>query len=342
MDYQDILLTVRLLSHSDQVRLISDILGRTEEDYLSLRRQQLYDRQVSCPWCEGRKYCKNGKDKGSQRFKCAGCGRTFTEYTGTWLDGLHKKSLVVDYISLMIDGKSLDKISKSLHINKKTAFDWRHKILSSLSQDSGDDMKGIVESDETFFEESEKGNRHLGRKGRKRGCSSSLNQKKTKGISSNKAAVIATADRSGSMNLCVATMGRIGKEDIMRSIGKPLPAHSILCTDGHVSYKGFAMDNQLEHVTLRADLKQHVKQGVYHIQNVNSIHNRLKKWIDNTFWGVSTKYLQNYLGWFRWNEKLKKSTTYLKDFIFKTVQDTDTLKRYHYIEVSHQWLLAMQ
>ena len=144
------------------------------------------------------------------------------------------------------------------------------------------------------------------------------------------------------MNLCVATMGRIGKDDIMRSIEKPLPSDSILCTDGHVSYKGFATDNKLTHITLRADLNQHVKQGVYHIQNVNSIHNRLKKWIDNTFWGVSTKYLQNYLGWFRWNEKLKNSTTYLRDFIFRTVQDTDTLKRYHYIEVSQQWLLATQ
>ena len=241
----------------------------------------------------------------------------------------------------MIEGKSLDKISKALHINKKTAFDWRHKILSSLGQDSGNEMRGIVESDETFFEESEKGNRHLNRNGRKRGSSSPY-QKKTRGISSNKAAVIATTDRSGAMNLCVATMGRIRKDDIMMSIEKPLPSNSILCTDGHVSYKGFAIENKLTHITLRADLNQHVKHGVYHIQNVNSIHNRLKKWIDNTFWGVSTKYLQNYLGWFRLNEKLKNSTTYLKNFIFNTVQNTDTLKRYNYIDVRYQWLLATQ
>ena len=145
----------------------------------------------------------------------------------------------------------------------------------------------------------------MNREGRKRG-SSSFYQKKKRGVSSNKAAVIATAERNGSLNLCVATMGRIGKEDIMRSIEKPLPYPSILCTDGHVSYKEFATDNDLTHITLRDDLNQHVKHGVYHIQNVSSIHNRLKKWIDNTFRGVSTKYLQNYLGWFRLNEKLNK------------------------------------
>ena len=113
----------------------------------------------------GEKYCGSGKDKGSQRFKCREHGRTFTEYTGTWLDGLCKKSMVVDHIGLMIEGKSLDRISRVSHIDKKKAFDWRCQILFSLNQDSGDMMKGIVESDETFFEESEKGNRHMKRKG---------------------------------------------------------------------------------------------------------------------------------------------------------------------------------
>jgi hypothetical protein len=250
---------------------------------------------------------------------------------------------------MMIEKKSLDKISSALSINKKTAFDWRHKILSSLNQSKGNEMSGIVESDETFFEESSKGNRNLEREGRKRGSSGS--KKKKRGVSDNKVAVIVTADRGNRMSLCAAAMGRIGKDDILvlrtkyavsRSIEGKLPETTILCTDGHVSFKGFAKDNRLNHVVLRADLKQYVKQGVYHIQNVNSIHHRLKKWIDNTFWGVSTKYLQNYLGWFRLNEKLKGSTNVVKDLFIKTMQDTDALKRYNYINVSYQWLLATQ
>jgi transposase-like protein len=340
MDYQTILLSIKMLSKNEQARLISELLGHSPTSYLSIRRQQFYDKQASCPWCEGKHYYKFGKDKGCQRFKCKSCLRTFTEYTGTWLDGLHKKSHVVEYLELMLEGKSLDKISSKLGINKKTAFDWRHKILSSLGQDKGNEMRGIVESDETFFEESEKGNRSLNRPGRKRGFSTSPDKKRKRGVSSSKATVIATVDRQGGMNLSVATMGRIGKDDIACSIATPLPEKTILCTDGHVSYKGFALDNKLEHVTLRADLKQHVKHGVYHIQNVNSIHNRLKKWIDNTFWGVSTKYLQNYLGWFRLNERLKDSASSLNDFISQTMQDTDTLKRYNYINIAHQWLLT--
>lgn len=41
---------------------------------------------------------------------------------------------------------------------------------------------------------------------------------------------------------------------------------------------------------------------VHHIQHVNLTH-KLKKWIDHTFWGVSTKYLQQYLNWYQ-NRKL--------------------------------------
>jgi transposase-like protein len=342
MDYQEILLAAKLLTSTDRARLISELLGHSGEDYLSFRRQQFYDRQAGCPWCESQQYYKYGMDKGCQRFKCKACSRTFTEYTGTWLDGLHKKSHVTRYLELMIEGKSLDKISSRLGINKKTAFDWRHKILSSLGQDRGNEMGGIVESDETFFEESKKGNRALERPGRKRGSSISSSEEKKRGVSSNKAAIIATADRGGGMSLCVAAMGRIGKEDISCSMAGKLPENTVLCTDGHVSYRGFALDNKLNHVVLRADLNQHVKQGVYHIQNVNSIHHRLKKWIDHTFWGVSTKYLQNYLGWFRLNEKLKGSASFAKEFIFQTMRDTDTLKCYRYIDVSYQWLLATQ
>ena len=47
-----------------------------------------------------------------------------------------------------------------MKINIKTAFYWRHKILKVLTQKDDNDKLGvIVEADETFFEESQKGAR---------------------------------------------------------------------------------------------------------------------------------------------------------------------------------------
>ena len=83
------------------------------------------------------------------------------------------------------------------------------------------------------------------------------------------------------------------------SLVTPLPASTTLCSDGHTSYKGYASDIKIRHVVLRADIRQRVRQWVYHIQHVNSMHARLKRWIRACFCGVSTKYLQNYHNWFK-------------------------------------------
>lgn len=67
-------------------------------------------------------------------------------------------------MEMMMAEKSLDKISHSLGINRKTTFDWCHKILSSLDQDEGKEFSGITKSEEAFFERFDKGYRHLGSK----------------------------------------------------------------------------------------------------------------------------------------------------------------------------------
>jgi transposase-like protein len=338
MDYPQILSAIRALPEKERNKLVKELTQTSaKEDYISLRREKLLNKQVGCPHCDNRQYYRFGKDKGSMRFRCKNCKKTFTEYTGTWMAGIHKKELINSYLDHMHQKKSLDKIKESLCINKKTAFDWRHKILSSFENAEQKNFNGIVESDETFFLKSDKGNKNLNRKGRKRGGKSSK-----RGISDEQVAVITTTDRKGSMDLKVATLGRIEKKDIENAIGNRIEEGSVLCTDGHVSYKGFATDNQIPQIVLRADLKQFVKHDVYHIQNVNSLHNQVKKWIDSNFYGVSTKYLQNYLNWYRIQQVFKKSTCAEKDMVNCSTEDLLTIERYRQINERYKMLNATQ
>jgi transposase-like protein len=295
------------------------------------RRAILNNKQGECPHCGNIKYVKFGSKSGSQRYKCKTCLRSFTEYTGTWMAGIHHKEKLDGYIDLMCEEKSLDKIKDELSINKKTAFDWRHKILSSISLTGQGEFRGITESDETFFLHSEKGKKVTKRKPRKRGGSSSK-----RGVNKEHIAVIVTQDRNKQLNLTVATNGRIKKNDIYKAIGQLITPSTILCTDSHVSYKGFAKDNKLEHHALRSDLKQRVIKGVYHIQHVNSTHNRIKKWIDHRFWGVSTKYLQQYMDWYRIKELLKNSNNFAKDFLISTTKSINAQLKYKNIESFYQ------
>lgn len=59
----------------------------------------------------------------------------------------------------------------------------------------------------------------------------------------------------------------------------------------------------MERYRFKSDGKNRLK-GLYHIQNVNNYHSRLKGWIDR-FKGVSTKYLDNYLSWFLFLDIIK-------------------------------------
>lgn len=226
-------------------RLLKEIEDLTQSSGMAAvasRRHEFDNKLGVCPHCSHHKYVRFGTDKGARRYKCKSCHRSFTEYTGTWMAGLQRKDKVAGYLKLMVEEKSLDKIVSILSINKKTALDWRHKILSSLGTDDRDDFTGITESDESFFLRSEKGMEVKGRKPRKRGGKSSK-----RGISKDQVAVIATQDRKSGLDLSVATLGRIGKADIASAIGKRIKKGStILCSDSHHSYKGFAKDTKVE------------------------------------------------------------------------------------------------
>ncbi len=81
-------------------------------------------------------------------------------------------------------------------------------------------------------------------------------------------------------------------------VGK-LEKDSILCSDGYKPYIALSEKNDLIHKRLDVASGVNVIDKVFHIQNVNAYHSRLKAWIGR-FHGVATKYLEYYLGWFRY------------------------------------------
>lgn len=257
---------------------------------------------VTCPHCSDKRIRANGKLKGVQRYLCNGCGKNFSETTGKFWYNIKKKDKVNRYLYCLLSGYSIRKSAKETGISIQTSFDWRHKLLASFSSVSIKEFQGIVESDDLFFAYSEKGNRHLERKSKKRG------EKASKaGISDQKVAVIATCDRSGNKDFKVATRGRISKKDLEKVLNGKLEKAEVLCSDSHRSYGAFAKGSKITHKKFNASKGQKTVDKVYHVQNVNNMDMRLRKFMES-FNGVATKYLQNYLNWFLVLEKIKNST----------------------------------
>ncbi len=303
----------RTLDKSAKEGLIDELqhlYDESEYDLLTKHEELLNEKQGMCPHCQNLKYVRNGKKNMVQNYKCKGCKRGFTAYTGTWLAHIHKKELLIPYLKLMNQGYSLDKTKVALKLCKQTVFAWRHKVCSSLDQVEDGNFSGITESDETFFLYSRKGEKEIGRPPRKRG-----GEVKTRGISKEQVAVIVTRDRKSTMDFSVACLGRISQQDISGSIGEMVNDATVLCSDAHRSFKSFVKEKGLEHHIVNASKKERIKEGKYHIQNVNSTHGRMKKWIDDKLNGVATKYLQNYMNWSHVKEKFKE-----KEFVKKIIE----------------------
>lgn len=296
---ESILHQISELNDDEKHRLYKLIESFLFDNEIDLSKEQ--DKEKSsvanqCPHCESVKTRKNGFQYGVQRFICNDCKKNFRVSTGSVTAHLKKKELLKTYIPHMLSGYSLEKCAKLTGISKQTAFDWRHKILSALGKfQQSQTLSGICESDDVFLEFSEKGNQNLERKARKRG--KSIFVKKKKGINEDKVAILISCDRKGNKHLQVASRGRISSDDITKVLKDKLEPKTVLCTDGHRSFEAFAKENHLEHQTIKVSAKEYVKKGIYHVQHVNQTAQDLKKWLDS-FNGVSTKYLQNYLNWY--------------------------------------------
>jgi len=295
------------LPKHEQIKLFNllkeDFIDNENEDMkdeFTTIKETRFKEGLGCIHCGSVKVKRNGKYRNRQRYLCRDCGKSFNDLTNTPISGTRYLGKWAKYFQLMVDGYTLPKIAKRLKIHISTAFYWRHKILFALRSMGFQMLKGIVESYETFFKESLKGRRTLDRKPKKRG-----GRDKKRAISNLKIAVVVAQDRYGQVIAQKAGTGRVRAEEINAVIGSYIAPSSLLCTDTATNYKKFALIKELKHEPINLSKEGYIKKGIYHLQNVNNYHKRLKGWMDR-FQGVATKYLDNYLYWFSFLQQSKK------------------------------------
>ena len=299
-------------------------------------KTELNQEQVTaCPHCKSTDIYGHGIYKGRKRYKCKSCTKTFNDFTGTAVSGIKKTDKFQEYIELVVDSVTIRKAANKLGINTKTIFNWRHKLLSSLPKISGQGFSGIVECDDKILSINDKGNKKLDREPYKRPS----DRKTKRGISNDKVSVMVASDREGNITMQVAKIGRIDTESIDKTIGDLVSKENILCSDAHPSIISWAKGKEIEHHTFVAS-RQHVKSKCYHVQHVNSIDNRYERWIKG-FYGVATKYLENYLNWFVFLEKIKKSLTPINDLAKIIASNINAINNYQSVEIKYSELLSL-
>ena len=273
-------------------------------------KESRFSKGYECPKCQCKDVNKNGKTRGRQRYICKRCRCTFDEFT---MSPFSSTNLGLDkwlkYCELMILGLSIRQCAIEIGVGVKTSFYMRHRILDVINLSLKNDMvEGIVEVDEVFIRHSYKGNHSksttfkMPREPRKRG--KGKKDKKKRGISNDQICIETGIDRKGNIVMGAVCNGRITTNDIVRFFDGKIGEDVTFVVDSHKSY--FSINKDLNVELKRVPRGKSMLDSVYHLQHVNSLHSGFKRWLMH-FNGVSTKYISNYLAWFKFLQLSKKN-----------------------------------
>lgn len=291
-----------------------------EADRLARRAEALaeIESQVGdpppCFYCEHTRVIRWGRsESGLQRWRCRACLRTFNSAHGTGLARTKKRETLLAFIRNMLSPTPLScrEAAREFGGDKMTAWRWRMKVCEAIEGFGTEHLSGVVEADETFQRESRKGSREWVNHEREpldypppprmrwyEYKKEELPMKR--GLSRWQVPIMTIMDRHG---------GR--RADLLsglhyKNVGPVLTRHiapdSVLCSDKAHGYKKFSRVNNVKHVTVAARKGQRIRDNTFHIQNVNALHRRLKRFI-KPFDGPAKKNLTRYVAWFLFREE---------------------------------------
>jgi len=249
-----------------------------------------------CPHCRCERWHRHGHANDLQRYRCRACRRTFNDLTGTPLARLRLRGKWLGYLDALRASRPVRAAAAEVEVHRNTAFRWRHRFLHRVKDNRPARLNGIVEADEMFILESQKGSRKLDRPARKRGGKAGR-----RGISRELDCILVARDRNRQTVDAVTGRGPVSKVQLERHLLPFLDRDVLLVTDANAAYRAFARAHGIAHQAVNISAGQRVRpgsSGAIHVQNVNAYHRRLREWLA-PFHGVASRWLPNYLGWRR-------------------------------------------
>jgi transposase-like protein len=251
---------------------------------LAAYRRVRFANGLSCPRCAARTVQRWGRSGDRQRYRCTGCGRTFSDLTGTPLAHLKRLDCWPRFCDCLLQSLSVRRAAHIIGVHPGTAFRWRHRLLRAMGPAERVWLEGDVALAETCFPFSEKGRRDLDRPPRPRGDPFWWLAARTW--------VILARDASGRPWSDVSGSARPWVEDLQLSLGgRTAPNIRVCAAPGPFSAPArFARLRGYDYLRLTGYRLIHHPAATYGAA--------LRRWL-NRFQGVATRYLPHYLLWHR-------------------------------------------
>ena len=261
--------------------------------YLALNEELEDTTPECCPFCkDAASIIKKGKPNGKQMYKCKACGRRFRydaqQITAHSQQPRESWMIVIENTLALVP---LDDTAERINVCHETAFNMRHKLLAYLEAhvEASKPLEALVELDETYVIESQKGTPVTHRKPRRHGEGASK-----RGVSHEQFCVCVATDRNGNAYAKCSNRATPSSANLIESLGEHIAPQSVLLTDGGKGYAAFATHTQCKQVSL---IGCESYDKVFHLNTVNGLHSRFKNML-RKYRGVATKYLNRYVALF--------------------------------------------
>ena len=285
------MLSAATLSATDLARLRAWI-GSISHPAACLALIEQAAQERPCPHCGCRRRHRCGCANGLRRFRCCDCRRTYNALTGTPLARLRQREHWLSFLQCLLESRTIRDSARVTGVHRTTSFRWRHRFVAAAGRDRPARLASIVEVDETYRLESQKGARKLTRRPRQRGGVASL-----RGINREHDCLLVARDRSGQTLDFHTGRGPVNAMHLHSCLRAVLPGDVLLISDAANAYRCFAREAGITHEAVNVAAGRRAR-GAIHIQNVNAWHSRFKSWLVR-FRGVASRYLANYSGWQR-------------------------------------------
>lgn len=248
-----------------------------------------FGRGLICPRCSGTRVHRWGRFGWRQRYRCLGCRRTFSDFTGSPLFYLKHVDRWPAFCRLTLQTHTVRGAAETLRLHKDTVFRWRHRLLSELERTDRTILTDRVCVGDTWLPWSEKGSRSVRRDShRARFFRSSRDGRVAwlvlAGDTSGASFGAFAGDRRPAVRQYESLLGgRLGRTVTVASVSGKAGAPALFARRcglrwAQCAVSPFAPGQTQEHPAAHAV--------------------RLKRWL-RIFRGVATKYLDRYFAWFR-------------------------------------------
>lgn len=272
------------------------------------KRQSL---ELECPYCKSLMIVGYGKRNGKQRYKCKDCERTFTENVFSITYHLHKPNLLRAYMQCMIDGKTIAATALSIGVSVVTAFNWRHKILAALRDGSFEKLSQIIELCDVQLQYSEKGSKKR------------VESKEKYKIP---VSILVSMDRNERLLMRVTGRGTPTSKRLVNIVKNQVNNDAIICLNKNIKSENMFRKNGLRVYRIEQIAGKLIRNESKHLNNVLKTSWKFMVWLLR-FQGVASKYLQNYLNWFVFEEQLKRSAEPLNLFLKRSIRSSNAWRR---------------